>query len=84
MTLLQSIAALDDRELAGGRNYASAAGEVWCRWFKALLTDADAEETFETITAMPRSTWPGTKEKRLDQLRQVLHECENIFERFPT
>jgi hypothetical protein len=63
--------------------YAASAGEVWCRWFKALLTDAHAEETFETISTMPRA-WPRTKEKRLDQLRQVLHECENIFERFPT
>jgi hypothetical protein len=84
VTLLQTIAALDERERKDEGTYAASAGEVWCRWFKALLTDADAEETFETISAMPRSTWPRTKEKRLYQLRQVLHECENIFERFPT
>ena len=85
VTLLQTMAALDGRELADEGTYAASAGEVWSRWFKALLTDADAEGTIETISAMPRSTWPRTdKEERLDQLRQVLHECENIFERFPT
>jgi hypothetical protein len=85
VTLLQTMAALDGRELADEGTYAASAGEVWSRWFKALLTDADARETFETISAMPRSTWPRTdKEERLNQLRQVLHECENIFERFPT
>ena len=82
VTLLQTIAALDDRELADGRNDAAAsAGEVWCRWFETLLTDAEAEVTFETISAMPRSTRPrsiGDKEQ-LNQLRQVLHECENIL-----
>ena len=80
VTLLQTMAALDERERTHEGTYAASAGEVWCRWFKELLTDADTEETFETISAMPRSTWPRTKEKRLDQLRQVLHECENIFE----
>ena len=85
VTLLQTMAALDGRELADEGTYAASAGEVWSRWFKALLTDADARETFETISAMPRSTWPRTdKEERLNQLRQVLHECENIFERFHT
>jgi hypothetical protein len=83
VALLQTMAVLDERARADEDTYAASAGEVWCRWFKVLLTDADAEETFETISAMPRS-WPKTKEKRLDQLRQVLHECENIFERFPT
>jgi hypothetical protein len=80
VTLLQTMAALDQRQLADEGTYAASAGEGWCRWFKALLTDADAKETFETISAMPRSTWARSKEKRLDQLRQVLHECENIFE----
>jgi hypothetical protein len=84
VTLLQTMAALDERERTHEGTYAASAGEVWCRWFKVLLTDADAEETFETITVVPRSTWYRTKEKRLDQLRHVLHECENIFERFPT
>ena len=63
VTLLQTMAALDGRELADEGTYAASAGEVWCRWFKALLTDADAEETFETISAMPRSTWPRTTKK---------------------
>jgi hypothetical protein len=84
VTLLQTMAALDERELTDEGTYAASAGEVWCRWFKALLTDPDAKETFETISAMPRSTSPSTKEKQLDQLCQVLHECENMFERFPT
>jgi hypothetical protein len=83
ITLLETMAALDERARADEGIYAASAGEVWCRWFTALLTDADAEETFETISALPRS-WLKTKETRLDQLRQVLHECENIFERFPT
>ena len=52
VTLLQTMAALDERELADGGTYAASAGELWCRWFKALLTDADAEETFETLSAI--------------------------------
>jgi hypothetical protein len=85
VTLLQTIAALDHRELAGGRNYAAGAGEVWCRWFKTLLTDADAQETFEAISAIPKSPWPRTigDEERLDQLRQLLDECENVLKRSP-
>jgi len=48
VSLLQTIAALDGRQFANGRNDAAAnAGEVWCRWFKLLLTDAEAEVTFE-------------------------------------
>jgi hypothetical protein len=78
VTLLKTMAALDERARADEGTYAASAGEVWCRWFKALLTDADAEETFETMYASPRS-WLRTKEKRLDQLRQVLNQCENIF-----
>jgi hypothetical protein len=49
LTLLQTMAALDDRELADEDTYAASAGEVWCRWFEALLTDADAEGTFENL-----------------------------------
>jgi hypothetical protein len=41
------MAALDERELADEGTYAASAGEIWCRWFKALLADADAEESFE-------------------------------------
>jgi hypothetical protein len=51
LTLLQTMAALDERELADEETYAASAGEVWCRWFKALLTDADAEETFGNLSA---------------------------------
>jgi hypothetical protein len=47
VTWLQTMAALDERELADEGTYAASSGEVWCRWFKALLTDADAEERFE-------------------------------------
>ena len=43
MTLLQTMAAFDGRELADEGTYAASAGEVWCSWFRALLTDADAE-----------------------------------------
>jgi hypothetical protein len=52
VTLLQTMAALDERDLAHKDTYAASAGEVWCRWFKALLTDADAEETFENLSAI--------------------------------
>ena len=48
VSLLQTIAALDGRQLANGRDDAAAnAGEAWCRWFKLLLTDAETEVTFE-------------------------------------
>ena len=48
VTILQTVAALDGRQLLGGRNHTTAhAGELWSRWFEALLTDADAEATFE-------------------------------------
>jgi hypothetical protein len=46
------MAALDERELADEGTFAASAGEVWCRWFKALLTDADAEGTFKTLSAI--------------------------------
>jgi hypothetical protein len=52
LTLLQTMAALDERELADEGTYAASAGEVWCHWFKELLTDADAEETFEHLSAV--------------------------------
>jgi hypothetical protein len=54
VTLLQTIAALDDRELADGRNDAAAsAGEVWCSWFETPLTDAEAEVTFIRRPGLP-------------------------------
>jgi hypothetical protein len=53
VTWLQTMAALDERELADEGTYAASSGEVWCRWFKALLTDADAEESFENLSAIP-------------------------------
>ncbi len=47
--LLQTIGALDGRAFPDGRNHVAAhAGEVWCCWFEALLTDAEAEVTFES------------------------------------
>ena len=52
VTLLQTMAALDERELADDGTYAASVGEIWCRWFKALLTDVDAEETFENSSAI--------------------------------
>jgi hypothetical protein len=52
LALLQTMAALDERELAHEDTYAASAGEVWCHWFKELLTDADAEETFENLSAI--------------------------------
>jgi hypothetical protein len=43
-SLLRNMASLDARIFADGRNDESAhAGEVWCRWFESLLTDAEAE-----------------------------------------
>jgi hypothetical protein len=48
VSLLQTIAALDKRQFANGRSDAAAnAGEAWCQCFKLLLTDAEAEVTFE-------------------------------------
>jgi len=48
VTILQTVAAFDRRQFPGERNYAAAhAGELWSRWFEALLTDADAKVTFE-------------------------------------
>jgi hypothetical protein len=44
---LRVMAALDDRQ---GRNHtAEDAGEAWCRWFRHLLADAEAEVTFDRI-----------------------------------
>ncbi len=48
VTILQTVAALDGRQFPGGRNHAAAhTGELWSRWFEALLVDADAKVTFE-------------------------------------
>jgi hypothetical protein len=45
---MEAIAALDRRSFPGGHNdVAARAGELWCRWFEALLTDAEAEAIFE-------------------------------------
>jgi hypothetical protein len=47
MKLMQTIAASDRRQFPGGRNHLAAhAGELWCRWFEALLTNANAEAMF--------------------------------------
>lgn len=47
--LLQALAALDGRDFPDGRNRAAAAaGDVWCCWFEALLSDAEAEVTFRS------------------------------------
>jgi hypothetical protein len=46
--LMETIAALDRREFPAGRNHLAArAGELWCRWFEALLANAEAEAPFE-------------------------------------
>ena len=46
--LLQTVAALDVRQFPDGRNHVAAhAGELWNRWFEALLMDAEAEVPFE-------------------------------------
>jgi hypothetical protein len=46
--LLESIAAVDRRRSPAGRNHLAArAGELWCRWFEALLANAEAEAPFE-------------------------------------
>ncbi len=48
VTILQNVAAFDGRQFSGERNHAAAhAGELWSRWFEALLTDADAKVAFE-------------------------------------
>jgi len=56
VTILQTVAAFDRRQSPGERNHAAAhAGELWSRWFEALLTDPDAKVTFEQS---PDSTLP--------------------------
>ena len=46
--MLRIVEALDDRQFPNGRNDAAAhAGELWCCWFKALLTDPNAEAPFD-------------------------------------
>ena len=46
--LMEAIAALDRRNFPAGHSDASTrAGEIWCRWFEALLMNADAEAIFE-------------------------------------
>lgn len=46
--LMEAIAAVDRRSFPDGHNdVAARAGELWCRWFETLLTNADAEATFE-------------------------------------
>ena len=46
--LMATIAALDRRQFPAGRNHLAArAGELWCRWFEALLANAEAEAPFE-------------------------------------
>ena len=46
--LMEAIAALDRRIFPGGHNdVAARTGELWCRWFEALLTNAEAEAIFE-------------------------------------
>jgi hypothetical protein len=45
--LMETIAAVDRRRFPAGHNHAAAhAGELWCRWFEALLTNAEAEAPF--------------------------------------
>jgi len=46
--LMEAIAALDRRSFPGGHNdFAARTAELWCRWFEALLTSAEAEAIFE-------------------------------------
>jgi hypothetical protein len=46
--LMEAIAALDRRSFPGGHNeVAVRAGKLWCRWFEALTTNAEAEPIFE-------------------------------------
>ena len=46
--LMEAIAALDRRSFPGGHNeVAVRTGELWCRWFEALTTNAEAEAIFE-------------------------------------
>jgi hypothetical protein len=44
--LLQTLAAIDGRQIEY-RDDAAKAGEAWCVWFKALLSDAEAELNFD-------------------------------------
>jgi hypothetical protein len=44
--LLQALAAIHGRQIEY-RDVAAKAGEAWCVWFKALLSDAEAELNFE-------------------------------------
>jgi hypothetical protein len=47
--LMEAIAAVDRRGFPGEHNDAAArAGDIWCRWFEALLVNAEAEAIFES------------------------------------
>jgi hypothetical protein len=47
--LMEAIAVLDRRSFPGEHSDAAArAGDIWCRWFDALLVNAEAEAIFES------------------------------------
>jgi hypothetical protein len=59
VVLMQSFAELDDRDFAEGcNNAADDAGNVWCCWFESLLTDAEAEATFDGIAVGDNAASP--------------------------
>src|SRR6185369_701615 len=47
--LMEAIAAVDRRSFPDEHNDAAArAADIWCRWFEALLVNAEAEAIFES------------------------------------
>ena len=72
--LVRSTAELDDREFFDGRNGAAdRAGEVWCCFFEALLTDAEAEVPFDCNHPINNAISPADD-------RLVAQAAEEIFE----
>ncbi len=81
VTILQTVAALDGRQLPGGRNHAAAhVGELWSRRFEALLTDADAKVTFEQSPILDTG---GTADATLPFIKSNggINACAGMFAR---
>jgi hypothetical protein len=52
VSLLEAMAALDNRDFADGpSDVAANAGDAWCRWYKSLLSDAEAEIAFDRVSS---------------------------------
>lgn len=59
--VLQTIARVNE---AGPSERAAQAGELWCRWFKALLDDPDAAEPFQPSLISPGAETADAPDRR--------------------